>query len=56
MVLRRLCRRTQPRVTRQRLHVRVSSRFYVVADEVRGCDRVRSARKADDCDASESPG
>ena len=36
--------------------LRVSSRFYVVADEVRGCDRVRSARKADDCDASESPG
>ena len=23
----------------------VSSRFYVVADEARGCDRVRSARK-----------
>ena len=33
----------------------VSSRFYVVADEARGCDRVRSARKPDDCDASESP-
>ena len=34
----------------------VSLRFYVVADEARGCDQVRSARKADDCDASESPG
>ena len=34
----------------------VSLRFYVVADEARGCDRVRSARKADDCDATESPG
>ena len=36
--------------------LRVSLRFYVVADEVRGCDRVRSARKPDDCDATESPG
>ena len=36
--------------------LRVSSRFYVVADEARGCDRVRSARKPDDCDATESPG
>ena len=34
----------------------VSSRFFVVADEARGCDRVRSARKSDDCGASESPG
>ena len=34
----------------------VSLRFYVIADEARGCDRVRSARKADDCDATESPG
>ncbi|KMN15401.1 hypothetical protein TU86_01090 [Pseudomonas weihenstephanensis] len=30
--------------------------FFVVAAEVRGCDRVRSARKPDDCDMSESPG
>ena len=36
--------------------LRVSSRFFVVAAEVRGCDRVRSARKPDDCDMSESPG
>ena len=36
--------------------LRVSLRFYVVADEARGCDRVRSARKPDDCDATESPG
>ena len=35
--------------------LRVSSRFYVVADEARGCDQVRSARKSDDCDMSESP-
>ena len=36
--------------------LRVSLRFYVVADEARGCDRVRSARKPDDCGATESPG
>ena len=34
----------------------VSSRFYVVADEVRGCDRVRSARKPDGCGMSEASG
>ena len=36
--------------------LRVSLRFYVVADEARGCDRVRSARKPDGCGMSESPG
>ena len=36
--------------------LRVSSLFFVAADEARGCDRVRSARKSDDCGASESPG